>query len=110
MKLGVNQANTVVHIHRTGKTDDGISTCALFPAVTISFGIQLSLSLSFSLSLSLAFFVFFFFSLSLSISLCLSFLWQISLQQCHVLEGLFSDNLSDNLAITICCSRPLAKP
>ena len=107
MKLGVNQANTVVHIHRTGKTDDGISTCALFPAVTISFGIHLSLS--FSLSLSLAFFVFFL-SLSLSISLCLSFLWQISLQQCHVLEGLFSDNLSDNLAITICCSRPLAKP
>ena len=71
MKLGVNQANTVVHIHRTGKTDDGISTCALFPAVTISFGIQLSLSLFLSLSLSLGFFVFFF-SLSLSLSLSLS--------------------------------------
>ena len=71
MKLGVNQANTVVHIHRTGKTDDGISTCALFPAVTISFGIQLSLSLSFSLSL--ACFFRFFFSLSLYLSLSVVF-------------------------------------
>jgi len=52
IQLGVNQANTVVHIHRTGKTDDGNSTCgALFPAVTISFGIQLACSLSLSLSL-----------------------------------------------------------
>ena len=73
MKLGVNQANTVVHIHRTGKTDDGISTCALFPAVTISFGIQLSLSLSsLSFSLSLSRLLFSFFSLSLSLYLSLS--------------------------------------
>ena len=54
IKLGVNQANTVVHIHRTGKTDEGNLTCgALFPAVTISFGIQLARSLSLSLSHSL---------------------------------------------------------
>ena len=54
IKLGVNQANTVVHIHKTRKTDEGNSTCgALFPAVTISFGIQLARSLSLSLSLSL---------------------------------------------------------
>ena len=66
IKLGVNQANTGVHIHRMGKTDDGISTCALFPAVTISFGIQLSLSLS------LARFFCFFSSLSLYLSLSLS--------------------------------------
>ena len=53
IKLGVNQANTVVHIHRTGKTDEGNSTCgALFPAVTIAFGIQLARSLSLSFSLS----------------------------------------------------------
>ena len=55
IKLGVNQANTVVHIHRTGKTDEGNSTCgALFPAVTIAFGIQLARFLSFFLSLSLS--------------------------------------------------------
>ena len=85
IKLGVNQANTVVHIHRTGKTDEGNLTCgALFPAVTISFGIQLARSLS----------------LSLTLSRSLSFLWQISFKQCHMLEGLFSDNL----AITICCT------
>ena len=84
-KLGVNQANTVVHIHRTGKTDEGNSTCgALFPAVTIAFGIQLARSLSLFLSVVL---------------------WQISFEQCHMLEGLFSDNFSDNLAITICCTR-----
>ena len=88
IKLGVNQANTVVHIHRTGKTDEGYSTCgALFPAVTISFGIQLAHSPSFSLSLSLC-------------------LWQISFEQCHMLEGLFCYNISDNLAITICCTWP----
>ena len=80
IKLGVNQANTVVHIHRTGKADDGNSTCgALFPAVTISFGIQLACALSLSL-------------------LSLSFLWQISFKQCHMLKGFFSDNLRDNLA------------
>ena len=55
IKFGVNQENTVVHIHRTGKTDEGNSTCgALFPAVTISFGIQLGRSLSLSLSFSLS--------------------------------------------------------
>ena len=81
IKLGVNQANTVVHIHRTGKTDEENSTCgALFPAVTIAFGIQLARSLSLFLSVVL---------------------WQISFEQCHMLEGLFSDNL----AITICCTR-----
>ena len=54
IKLGVNQANTVVHIqNRPGKTDEGNSTCrALFPAVTIAFGIQLFLSFFLSLSLS----------------------------------------------------------
>ena len=63
IKLGVNQANTVVHIHRTGKTDEGNSTCgALFPAVTIAFGIQLAQSLSSSVVL-----------------------WQISFEQCQML-------------------------
>ena len=86
IQLGVNQAHTVVHIHRTGKNNDGNSTCgALFPAVSISFGIQLACALSLSLSLL--------------------FLWQISFEQYHILERLFSDNNSDNLAITICCTR-----
>ena len=41
-----------MHIHRTGKTDERNSTCgALFPAVTISFGIELARSLSLSVSL-----------------------------------------------------------
>ena len=63
IKLGVNQANTIVHIHRTGKTDKGNSTCgALLPAVTLAFGIQLARSLSFSPPLSLA--------CSLPLSLC----------------------------------------
>ena len=60
------------------------------------------LFLSFSLSFFLSFFSL---SLSLSLSLTLLFLWQISFEQCHMFEGLFSDNLSDNLAITICCTR-----
>ena len=52
IKLGLNQANTGVHIHRPGKTDEGNSTCgAVFPAVTMSFGIQLAGSLSLSLAL-----------------------------------------------------------
>ena len=55
MKLGVNQANTFMHIHRTGKTDERNSTCgALFPAVAISFGIELARSLSFFLSFFLS--------------------------------------------------------
>ena len=45
---------------------------------------------------SLSFFSF----LSLSLSVVL---WQISFEQCHMLEGLLSDNLSDNLAKTIYC-------
>ena len=78
-----------------GKTDEGNSTCgALFPAVTIAFGIQLARSLSLSLSISVA--------LSLSLSVIL---WQISFEECNMLQVLFSDNLSDNLAITICCTR-----
>ena len=37
IKLGQNQANTVVHIHTMGTTDHENSTCvALFPAITIS--------------------------------------------------------------------------
>ena len=36
-------------------------------------------------------------SVALSLSLA-RFLWQISFEQCHMLEGLFSDNLSDNLS------------
>jgi hypothetical protein len=32
-------------------------------------------------------------------------LWQITFEQCHMFERLFSDNLGDNLAITICCTR-----
>ena len=102
IKLGVNQANTVVHIHRTGKIDEGNSTCgALFPAVTIAFSIQLTRSLSFfSLSLSLS--RFFFVSLSLFLFVGL---WHISFEQCHMLEGLFSNNLSNNFAIAICCAR-----
>ena len=67
-----------------GKTDEGNLTCgALFPAVTIAFGIQLARSLS--LSLSLPRFV-------------ANFLRTMSYvrEQCHTLEGLFSDNLSDN--------------
>ena len=106
-----------MHIYRTGKTDERNSTCsALFPQLPYhlasnslacspffvcvfsffrSFVLSLFLFLSLSLSLGL------FFSLSLS----LSFLWQISFGQCHMFEGLFSDNLSDNLAINICCTR-----
>jgi len=64
MKLGVNQANTFMHIHRTGKTDERNSTCgALFPAVAISFGIELARSLSFFLSF---FFLSFFLSLAIT--------------------------------------------
>ena len=48
-----------------------------------------SFFLSFFSSLSLSFFF-------LSLSLTLSFLWHISLEQCHMFEGLFSNNLSDN--------------
>ena len=63
------------------KDDEGNSICgALFPAVTIAFGIQLVRSLSLFVVL-----------------------WQVSFEQCHMLEGLFSDNLS--VAITICCTR-----
>ena len=79
-----------MHIHRAGKTDEGNSTCgALFPAVTISFGIQLARSLSF----------FLFFPLSLSLSVVL---WQISFEQYIICwrgyVQLFSDNLSGNLS------------
>ena len=106
-----------MHIYRTGKTDERNSTCsALFPAVTISFGIELARVFSFflcvfSFFLSFVLSLFLFLSLSLSLglsfsrSLTLSFLWQISFEQCHMFEGLFSDNLSDNLAINICCTR-----
>ena len=75
IKLGGNEANTVVRIHRTGKTDEGNSTCgALFPAVTISFGIQLArfIFIFFSLSLSLFFFLFFFFYFLFFLSFVLS--------------------------------------
>ena len=41
-------------------------------------------------------FFFLFFFLSFFFSVSLSFLWQISFEQCHTLEELFSDNLSDN--------------
>ena len=117
IKLGVNQANTVMHIHRMGKTDERNSTCgALFPAVTTSFSIELARSLSFFLSLSFLFNIYIYIyyiylslilslSLVFSLFLTLSFLWQISFEQCHMFEGLFSDNLSDNLAINICCTR-----
>ena len=98
-----------MHIHRTGKTNERNSTCgALFPAVTLSFGIELARSLarslsfvrSFFLSCFLSFFLSFsFFSLYLSLSLTLSFLRQISFEQCHMFEGLFCDNLSDSIAI-----------
>ena len=50
---------------------------------------SLSFFLSFVLSLSLSLCRF----LSLSLSLSVSLLWQISFEQCHMLEGLFSDNL-----------------
>ena len=74
------------------KADDGNSTFgALFPAVTIWFGIQLACSLSLFLSFFIYFFFFSFF-LSFSLSLCLSFLLHISFELCHVLGGLFSDN------------------
>ena len=89
IKLDVNQANAVVHIQNgPGKTDEGNSTCgALFPAVTIAFGIQLARSLSFFLSFVLSsFFISFFLSFSPSLYLCVV-LWQISFEQCDVLEG-----------------------
>ena len=109
IQLGVNKANTVMHIHRTGKIDERNSTCgALFPAVTISFGIELARSLSFVLYFFISYislFVPLSPSVSLSLSLTLLFLWPTSFEQCHMFEGLFSDNLSDNLAITICCTR-----
>ena len=116
-----------MHNHRTGKTDEGKSTCGALFAVTIAFGIQLarslSLSLSFFPSLFLSFLPSFLLSFSLSLSLSLTLplslslslslsnslsnsfslslsrsvvVWQISFEQCHMLEGLFSDNLSDN--------------
>ena len=91
------------------------------PAVTISFDIELAHSLSFFRSFFIYLFYFFALSLSLSrslsLSLPLSLSWFLSLshsvvfcgkfsfEQCHMFEGLFSDNLSDNLAITICCTR-----
>ena len=127
IKLGVSQANTVVHNHRTGKTDEGKSTCGALFAVTIAFGIQLARSLSLSFlpyfflsflpsflpSFFLSFFLSLYLSLSLTLPLSLSLsnslsltlslslsrsvvVWQISFEQCHMLEGLFSDNLSDN--------------
>ena len=87
IKLGINQANTVVHIHRTGKTDEGNSTCgALFPAVTIAFGIQLARSLSF-------------FSLSLSLSFCGKF----PSNNVICWRGYLAITFSDNLAKTIYC-------
>ena len=58
-----------MHIHRTGKTNERNSTCgALFPAVTLSFGIELARSLALFLSFVRSFFL----SLSLFFSLSLS--------------------------------------
>jgi len=117
MKLGVNQASTVLHIHRTGKTDERNATFgALFPiyhlasnslAFFLSFFLSFLLSYCFSffltfllfffLSLFLSFFVFLFFRFFfffLSLSLTLPFLWQISFEQCHMFKGLSSDNLN----------------
>ena len=88
-----------MHIHRTGKTNERNSTCgALFPAVTLSFGIELARSLALFLSFVRSFFLSLSLSLffSLSLSLTLSFLRQISFEQCHMFEGLFCDNLSDS--------------
>ena len=64
-----------MHMHRTGKTDERNSTCgALFPAVTISFGIELARTLSFVLSFFfLSFFISSFvpsLSLGFSLPLC----------------------------------------
>ena len=72
IKLGVNHANTVMHIHRTGKTDERNSTCGpLFPAVSISYSIELARSvalfLSFVRSFVCSFLFFFVFSPSLSL-------------------------------------------
>ena len=68
---------------------------------------SLAVFLSFFLSLFLIFLYLFPLSpsVSLSLSLTLLFLWPTSFEQCHMFEGLFSDTLSDNLAITICCTR-----
>ena len=82
------------------------------PAVTISFGIELARSLFFFRSFFLS--LFYFFARSLSLSLPLS----LSLSLCRFC-GKFpsnnvmcsrdylaiTDNLSDNLAKTICCTR-----
>ena len=86
-----------MHIHRTGKTNERNSTCgALFPAVTLSFGIELARSLALFLSFVRSFFLSFSLFLFFSLSLTLSFLRQISFEQCHMFEGLFCDNLSDS--------------
>ena len=102
IKLGVNQANTIVHIHRTGKTDKGNSTCgALLPAVTLAFGIQLARSLSFFPPLSLACSL----PLSLSLSLC-RFVAKFPSNNVICWRGYLAITLySDNLAITICRTR-----
>ena len=103
IELGASQAHTVVHIHPTGKTDEGNSTYgALFPAVTISFGIQLDRSfLSFSLSFFLesfflSFSLFFFldsFFISFFLSVCLSVSPSLSLSVCRFVENIWKISL-----------------
>ena len=66
MKLGLNQPNTVMHIHRTGKSNERNATCGALLARSLSFFFRSSFLsfLFFSLSLSLSLWV------SLSLSLC----------------------------------------
>ena len=70
-------------MHGMGKTDERNSTCgALFPAVTMSFGIELARSFSFVRSFVLSFF------LSLSLSLSLVFVANL-FEHCHTFEAFF---------------------
>ena len=69
IKFGVNQANTVMHIHRMGKTDERnqpVVPCFLHLPYHLASN-SLARSLSVFLSLFLSFFLFL---LSLSLSLC----------------------------------------
>ena len=111
VKLGVNQAYCSAHSQKGQNRWEKFN-----PWCPLSCSYHIMLHRTRSLSLFLSFFPSFFLSvlsfpslslsfLFLSLSLTLSFCgkWQISFEECDMFEGLFSDNRSDHLAITICC-------